>query len=131
MAVIARQRDRLVPGRETSVRLTNGSTIDLLPTSTSALSLVSLVMGGLSLVLFIACANVSTLLLSRATARHGEMGVRLSLGATPGRLVRMLLIENLLLVLIAAPLGAWVAWQSRQSGAVRCQICLTTRSTLI
>jgi len=111
MALIARQRDRVVPGRETRVRLTNGSTIDMLPTSTSAALLVSLVMGGLSLVLLIVCANVSTLLLSRAAARRGEIGVRLSLGASPLRLVRMLLIEHLLLALVAAPLGVLVAWQ--------------------
>jgi hypothetical protein len=113
---------RLTPGhtREEAVRelallvgrpvaATDGSLLDDPSSSAIAASVAVLLTGVLGLLLLLACANVTILLLSRAAARRYEISVRLSLGASRARLLQMAATEGILLAAFSGTFATFLA----------------------
>jgi len=122
MSVIARQLASAYPDYWNDVSR-KGRRVTLLPERETrvppqvrgpALGFVALLMGTVALVLLVCCANVAGLLLARATGRLKEVGIRLSLGATRGRIIRQMLAESVLLAALGGVVGAAAAvWAGR------------------
>jgi predicted permease len=110
LQVIVSRLDRLEPGRTTTIVLTNGSFGEEPAVRAQVFWIGSLIMGGLTLILLIACTNVAILQLSRAVERQREMAIRLAMGAGKWRLSRMLLAETLLMALLAGGASVAVAY---------------------
>jgi putative ABC transport system permease protein len=94
-------------------RVVPASTVRLHPLVDDQLRPSGLVLlGAVSLVLLIACANLASMLLARGVSRSKEFALRAALGAGRGRLMRQMLVENVVLALAGGAagvaVGAWV-----------------------
>ena len=110
LQLILAQQDRFIPGRRTSIVVTNGSLFEDPGNHILGYVLLPLVMGPMILILLVSCTNVAMLLLSRAVSRKGEIAIRLALGADRTRVLRMLGTEGLLIAAVAGAVSVYMAY---------------------
>jgi macrolide transport system ATP-binding/permease protein len=118
LSVIAARIDESHPGRRTTLAISRAAFFGRPEERSYVIPAASIVLAAFGLVLLIACANVSNLLLARASARHKEIALRQSMGATRWRMVRQLLTESVLLAAAGGMLGSLFAFWSL-AGIVR------------
>ena len=106
LSLVAHRIDQQQAGRTTSLIVEPAAALSLPVARRAILRGASLVMAAFGLVLLIAATNVANILLARATARTREIAIRLSVGATRGRLIQQLLTESAIIALVGAMCGS-------------------------
>src|SRR5262245_32540747 len=109
MSMIAQQLAQQYPGENRKSRVAPKSNARFINLEAKQLPLIIPVLIAFGLVLLIVCANVANLLLTRASMRQKEIGVRLALGASRLRVIRQLLTESALISIIGGLAGLLAA----------------------
>ena len=110
LRVIMQQLEAAHPKTNAKRPVSVAANVRVHPQADKALRPVAVgLMLGVGLVLLVACANVTNMLLARASGRQREIGIRLAIGATRGRLIRQLLTESVVLALVGALAGVGMA----------------------
>ena len=105
LATIHAQIAQAYPDEHKGIRLSVSTLKEMHMSGGQAWAILGTLMGAVTFVLLIACANVASLMLARSAQRAREMAVRASLGASRWRIVRQLLIECLIIAMLAASAG--------------------------